>query len=399
MFWSRSTSDSLDTSDAEAGLPNSPRSHSYTRRSRSRSRRRQSRPQTPTAIDMADDEPMARPLPMPVTTPSPGGAASSSGSKSRKKPKKSARIEEEPRPTLRVHWARFKRHMGTGTAPSTSSAIGGDESTTAGESAWFRARGGVAFDDEQGELDEVVVDREWLHEMKSTVVSPSEFPDGPDKSSHHPATTTDHDSQTFRGTGAVLLPYMVLRYRIWPLVLDFFHLKFFDEKSEMHYRKENWFMKKVRPADMLSVEGVSHFGSLWQSGVPYFSLSTGWAMGVLCLLFCAQISFQVLATAFAPRPLPLADKIFFYAVSPLFTFPVFFMVSARMSIVGRAACSLLVQVIYNWPRDRPNAYQLFLSCSVWQWPFYNILFMFLCGFYPGQHSHFTCGNKDFIGIF
>lgn len=199
-----------------------------------------SHPQTPIVIDMADTEPTAHPLPMPVSSPS------SSGSK-RRRSKKSARIEPEPRPTLRVHWARFKRHLGTGTAPSSSSVIGGDEST-AGESTYYRNRSGAGPDDEKGEVDEVVVDREWIHDLKSSIISPSELPEGMGgEASYAPGgTATDHDSTAYHsGVWGLAMPLLLLRYRLWPMLVNFFCTKFFDEKSESHYKKENWFMKKV----------------------------------------------------------------------------------------------------------------------------------------------------------
>lgn len=81
-----------------------------------------------------------------------------------------------------------------------------------------------------------------------------------------------------------------------------------------------------------------------------------------------------LATAFFPHPGNLADKIFYYGVrvfhafnleqwliflqvAPFFTFPLFFM------------------VVYDFPRDRPWLYQIYLTFSTWVWSVYQILFM------------------------
>jgi osomolarity two-component system, sensor histidine kinase SLN1 len=88
----------------------------------------------------------------------------------------------------------------------------------------------------------------------------------------------------------------------------------------------------------------------------------------------------VLTTAFIARPFALADKIFYGGIAPVLTFPVFF------------------AVIFDWPRDRPFAYQFLLIISIYCWSIYLLVFIYLCGFYS-HRSHFTCGSKDFIGVF
>ena len=88
----------------------------------------------------------------------------------------------------------------------------------------------------------------------------------------------------------------------------------------------------------------------------------------------------VLAVAFNHHPADLADKIFYYGVcvqsllspatsynnqlimfnqqfTPALTFPLFFM------------------VVYDWPRDRPYIYQVYLAFSTWSWSCYQIIFM------------------------
>lgn len=52
-----------------------------------------------------------------------------------------------------------------------------------------------------------------------------------------------------------------------------------------------------------------------------------------------------------------ADKVFYYAVAPVLSFPVFFM------------------ILWDWPRDRPILYQIWVSLSTWQWGLYNLIFM------------------------
>ncbi|KAI0058853.1 hypothetical protein BV25DRAFT_1918961 [Artomyces pyxidatus] len=273
--------------------------------------------------------------------PPPAVAKDGSTASGRQKRKKSARVESG----LRVHWARFRRRLGTGTSPSTSSLM--DEST--GESSVMRQhiKGPYGEDDE---VDEVVVDRNWAEEIKSSV-SQSEAGDSPEKSQALGGAnaSTDHESVALHieGFWAICTPLIILRWRLWPAIVDFFSLRFFDERSEQYYTKENWFMRKSL--------------ALWSS----VFLIINW----------------FLATLLVPKPRVLADEIFFYGVAPAFTFPV------------------LVMVMFDWPRDRANVYQFVLSISIWMWALYQVLFIFLCGKYNAKQSHFTCGDKDFLSMF
>lgn len=176
-------------------------------------------------------------LPTPVVQ----GSVSSGSRKGKRK--KSARVNGG----LRVHWAQFKRRIGTGTAPSTSSALEPDESGDSYSNGYMRreARG----EEEDDGVDEVVVDREWSDEIKSSSVTHSEHGGSPDKSSNVPGgTNTDRESLAINATGfwASCTPLIFLRWRLWPFVYQFFVNHFVDEKSEMHYNKENWFLRKVR---------------------------------------------------------------------------------------------------------------------------------------------------------
>ncbi|EIN11065.1 hypothetical protein PUNSTDRAFT_125617 [Punctularia strigosozonata HHB-11173 SS5] len=265
--------------------------------------------------------------------------------------KKSARILDGSGPS--TPWTRFKRRrLGTGTAPSTSSLR--DESGTGTESL-ARVRTHVADPDTEPEddaVDEVVVDREWLHEIMTSVVSPSESGAALGAAPHGGApggtTVTDAESDAYHthGLWGCCSPLVILRYRVWPAIFDFFCLRFHDDKSETQYKKENWFMRKSL--------------AVWSS----LFLVVNW----------------VFATAFDPPPRALADEIFYYGVETALTLPILFM------------------VMYDWPRDRPKLYQIFLSVQVWSWSFYQVAFMYACGFYRHPERH-TCGTKDFIGTF
>ncbi|CDO68388.1 hypothetical protein BN946_scf184815.g35 [Trametes cinnabarina] len=283
----------------------------------------------------------AQGLPPPVQQPH----DSHSGRRSRSK--KNARVHGG----LRVHWDRFVRKLGSGTAPSTSSNVEG----SVGESSGYpRSRQGQpaypeAPDDQ--EVDEVVVDREWSDEIKSSSVTHSELGGSPEKSgsNHHPGTNTDRDSFATHPEGfwGLCRPLIVLRWRLWPAAYSFFSTSFVDEKSEMHYNKENWFLRKNL--------------AVWSSTF----LIVNWALGI----------------AFTPRPFTIADRAFIYGIAPSFSF------------------AILPMVVYDWPRDRNVVYQCVLVFSIWMWSIYQIIFMYLCGQYNGAHSHFTCNNKDYLTLF
>lgn len=156
-----------------------------------------------------------------------------------RKQKKNARISGG----LRVHWASFKKRIGTVTAPSTSSVMG--ESSAAGS---YHRKQPAEDDDDNDEVDEVVVDRTWTEEIKSSVAH-SEAGASPEKSDglRQPGTSVDHESiEHHSGFWGLWTPLLVLRWRIYPFIVDFFTSSYFDPNAEQHYLKENWFMRKVR---------------------------------------------------------------------------------------------------------------------------------------------------------
>ena len=174
----------------------------------------------------------------------PGSHDAGSAGRRSSRAKKNARVSGG----LRVHWDRFVRKLGSGTAPSTSSNF--DESV--GESSGYprsRQEQTVYPDTLDERVDEVVVDREWSDEIKSSSVTHSEHGGTPEKSgsNHLAGTNTDRDSFAVRPEGfwGLCRPLIYLRWRLWPLSIAFFYTRFLDEKSEMLYNKENWFLRKV----------------------------------------------------------------------------------------------------------------------------------------------------------
>ncbi|KAH9930211.1 uncharacterized protein B0H18DRAFT_1116910 [Fomitopsis serialis] len=275
-------------------------------------------------------------------TPLPPPVVQGSGSSSKRGKKKNARVDRG----LRVHWAQFKRRIGTGTAPSTSSAIEPDESGDSYSNG--RARQVQMGEEEEDGVDEVVVDREWSNEIKSSSCTHSENGGTPDRTSNPLGTNTDGESLFVHPEGfwASCGPLIFLRWRCWPFVHDFFVNHFMDAKSELHYSKENWFMKKNL--------------ALWSSAF----LVVNW----------------VLAMSFIQKPITVADEAFYYGVAPALTFPVF------------------VFVMYDFPRDRPTFYQCWVTVAIWQWALYNIILMYLCGYYGNERTLY-CGTRDFLTLF
>ncbi|KIP07109.1 hypothetical protein PHLGIDRAFT_71543 [Phlebiopsis gigantea 11061_1 CR5-6] len=256
--------------------------------------------------------------------------------------KKKTRIDASAKVPLRVHWERFMRRMGTGTAPSSASNF--DDST--GDSNGSKGVRSVVPEDPDAPLDEVVVEREWADAVDASLDTRSDPGISPDKSggsNHLGGTNTDHDSFTVHADGfwGSCVPLIWIRWRVWPFLLGFFWTRFLDEKSEEHYNKENWYLRKN--------------------------------LAVWSALF--YILNWTLATAFNPQPFPLPDIIFYYCVMPVLTFP------------------LIILVIYDWPRDRNITYQIALSISTWSWGVYQLVFIRLCDYTTGLQTIALFGLK------
>ncbi|KAJ8516509.1 hypothetical protein ONZ45_g6212 [Pleurotus djamor] len=242
---------------------------------------------------------------------------------------------------LAMYWASLKRRMGTGTAPSTSSLL--EES--AGDSV---SRTIYIPEGEDDFVDEIVVDRVWSEEINKSSVTQSENGGTPDKSGgdSHPHTgSSDHESIAHTGFWGSLTVLSILRWRLWPNLLHFFNSSFPDLRSEKRYMGDNWFYAK----------SLAGWSAAW--------LIVNWVLGL----------------AFVPRPFTLMDKIYFYAFAPVLSVPV------------------ILMIMFNWPRDRVVLYQCFLGVSIWAWGLYQVLFMYLCGFYKPSRSLFGCGTRDFLG--
>ncbi|KAJ7580150.1 hypothetical protein C8J56DRAFT_962344 [Mycena floridula] len=142
--------------------------------------------------------------------------------------------------------------------------------------------------------------------------------------------------------------WVFLRWQLWPASKEFFYPKGYSTKeAEQHYRREEWFVGKP----------LARWAAVY--------LIINWVLGFI----------------FLAKPYQLIDYIFYCAIAPCLSFPIIFM------------------IIYNWPRDHPVVYQVTLTCSVWIWPLYQVIFIYLCGAYNPLHSFFSCNNRDFTAIF
>ncbi|CAA7265140.1 unnamed protein product [Cyclocybe aegerita] len=285
------------------------------------------------------------PLPPPVLQ---SCAASTATRKARRKP---ARVGG-----LTVHWARFKKRIGTGTAPSSSSHIG----ESAAETGYSR-RMEMAL--EANDLvDEVVVDRVWTEEIKSSVTH-SDNGLSPEKSggSHqqnHGAS--DHDSLTYEGRWRWWTPFAIIRYRTWPLLMEIFSSRFVDEKSEQHYAQLCSCISLSDPCALLRMLGTLVYEEILGSvGLSMAHHELG-----------AWVEF--------PKPHPTMRSNSAIQIAPVMSIPVVFM------------------VMYDWPRDRPYVYQVFLLVSIWCWSFYQVIYILSCGYYS---LHPNCGSRDFLSTF
>ena len=252
------------------------------------------------SLDEPDSDPEAPVLPPP--------AAAITATYNR--PKKTLRIDGGP--GLRVYWTRFRRRLGAGTAPSTSSLV---DSSAQGSNDGLRSdtQGGRQGEDE-AEVDEVVVDRNWSDEIKSSV-SLSEQNISLDRPGGHvTGPNTDRDSVALHTGGfwGVCTPLIILRWRVFPAIVDFFSTKFPNKKSEQHYVKENWFMRKVRrPSGPFIHFQFSH--------ALFWCLSSSQPLALWSSLFLV-VNWAVNA-ATIPGPILLIDKIFVFGVRKCCRYP------------------------------------------------------------------------------
>jgi hypothetical protein len=202
---------------------------------------------------------------------------------------------------LTARWTNFIRRIGSVTAPSTSSLVGDtvdSNHTNRGDTRQENEPG----QDVEGVVDEIVVDRGWSDEIRSSI-SHSEHGASPEKSggSHPQAGSSEESLSVHDGFWSLWFPLVILRWRLWPKVEEFFSSRFSDEKAEQHYaevgstltrvfrhtdstiNKEHWFLRK----------SLALWSSTW--------LIINWALGC----------------GFVPQPFVVMDQIFYFGVRSL----------------------------------------------------------------------------------
>ncbi|KAG2363145.1 hypothetical protein BDR07DRAFT_1471411 [Suillus spraguei] len=159
-------------------------------------------------------------------------------------------------------------------------------------------------------------------------------------------TSIGHESSTASpDDGGFFHQFLVfLRWEVWPAVHRFFHVRFNDEKTEERYQGERWCIRKL-----LAVWSAIFFIANW-----------------------------VIGAATIATPITILDKSWIWGFIPAHTIPLLFL------------------VILDFPRDRPIPYQLLLMISTWSWCLYEIVTIYVCGYYSADN---TCGTKDFLGTF
>lgn len=194
-------------------------------------------------IDVSTPESL---LPTPAVQFSPVGG--------KRRCKRRTRIKESAARGLQIQWQRLLRRFGAGVLPSGSSVEVDTESVGEASAAhgYFKPDRQRMEVEETDYVDEVVVDREWGSDVR-TSSEHSAHGERTGSGHHHPSSDVDsvaasHDDT--RGTNPVVA---YLRYRLWAAFLGFFLTKFEDERSEDQYRKETWFLRKVRPSQPIDV--------------------------------------------------------------------------------------------------------------------------------------------------
>ncbi|EJD07512.1 uncharacterized protein FOMMEDRAFT_150045 [Fomitiporia mediterranea MF3/22] len=298
----------------------------------------------------------------PEATLQPPAAPTSSGSahSSRKNRRKGSRIEHG----LRVHWDRFLRRVGGGVEDSTDSVVAESGEQDGAEVDSERRVTDADYEDEDTEdeksVNEVVVDRSWGRSRTGSD-SMSIDEDGPNKSSsdpHNPGSVDkggtlgsddlDSDARHSHRFWSCCLPLSMIKWQLWNSAVKFFSSPFHSQKSEERYRREIWFQSKPL--------------ALWSS--LFFVIN--WVLG------CALV----------PKPFTIADTIFYFAVAPVVTLPIPFL------------------VMFDFARDRPYIYNTAVILSTWAWSVFQVVEIFLCGYYSGHSLYgLSCGTKDFLSLF
>ncbi len=130
------------------------------------------------------------------------------------------------------YWARFKKRIGTGTAPSSSSLVG----ESAAERAYTR-RAAEQYEEgnNDGIVDEIVVDRTWTEEIQTSVSSECVPTLEKTPSQQHIQSSVESASIVYEGLWSFWKPLAIIRWRTWPFLMEVFSSRFADDKTERYY--------------------------------------------------------------------------------------------------------------------------------------------------------------------
>lgn len=169
-------------------------------------------------------------LPVPIALAGPSGSA-------RPKMKKTARFAG-----LKVHWTRFTKRIGAD-SPSDSSAVA-DSSL---ESNQLRNGHRAGDDADDNEVDEIVVDRDWSEDLRSSLNHSSNRGHTRSADSHAQIGTSLGRSTSSVPEESHLLSglFWSIRWDVWPAIVKIFCVRFLDSRTEQRFQKEHWFIKKV----------------------------------------------------------------------------------------------------------------------------------------------------------
>jgi osomolarity two-component system, sensor histidine kinase SLN1 len=151
------------------------------------------------------------------------------------------------------HWAYLKRRLGTVTAQSATSIARPASNVDRSDSYSTRRQGGRSSqenDEKNQVVDQVVVDRVWPDDPRiplvrdhSACAETSAASCEPSRSLEQSSVVNDQSNVAPAHPANAL--FYVLRWRTWPVIMNFFSPRFPDEKDEAHYQQENWCLRKV----------------------------------------------------------------------------------------------------------------------------------------------------------
>ncbi|KAH8116382.1 hypothetical protein DFH11DRAFT_1828708 [Phellopilus nigrolimitatus] len=281
--------------------------------------------------------------PLPPLLPSTLLAAAESSHSSKSRKKRGARIQQG----LHVHWARFLRKIGSGDEVQEESVVAGSTTTERASSVREPRPAEADFQEEEDTseekgVDEVVVDRSW-----------GRIGIGSEPTTYEEDTDRTGGDRHASGNGETTV----------------------SGSQETPFARPEGFWSPVPPADGRALPAVARGGRVLLADVQQQAKPLAlWSS----LFFVLN---WVLGCALVPKPFTLADNIFYFGVAPVLTLPIPFF------------------VIFDFPRLRPNLYHTLLAFSTWCWSIFQILYIFLCGFYTGEGRQLACDGGQFLSLF